>query len=300
MKPAIFGGRGSLHLFAVLASTAILGVYAINPPCFAQQPHQNLSGPWLFVATSETNPPVSGHTTINTNLVQDGTAVFADKMSASSGCWKPSALPTLNGSAKGMVTNDQINLTGGISDPLSYPPRNWTFTFTGTANPKGDRIDGTFTLSPPTNTDCSDSGTFSAYLYQPLSGSYRGSPFTDDYNQIVTISADSLSSDFAAHPFYPPVTGSITITGVPLACSGTYTIDEGIPNFQLGTQVETVVGRNKEGDLAEFVMQLSEVSPNAAQRARYIRIGYAFDTGPCGGQQSVDLKASAGTMTKVH
>jgi hypothetical protein len=300
MKSAILGGRGSLHLFAVLATTAIIGLCAINSPCFAGQPPRNLSGPWLFVATSETNPPVNGHTTINTNLVQDGTALVADSMSASSACWDAPTFLTLNGSAKGAVTDGQVNLSGGVFDPLSQP-QGWTFTFNGTANPKGDRIDGTFALSPLTGTACSDSGTFSAYLYQPLSGSYKGSSFTDDYNEIVTISAESLSTDFAANPGYPPVTGSITITGVAQACSGTYTIDEGIPNFQLGTQVETVAGHNKAGDLAEFVMELSDVSPNAAQRARHIRIGYDFDSGPCAGERSLDLNGSTtGTMTKIQ
>ena len=300
MKSIIRGGRGSFHLFVVLASTAIVGACVINSPCFAQEA-RNLSGPWLFVATSETNPPVSGHTTINTNLVQDGTAVLADKMFVSSGCWKPSALPTLNGAAKGTITNEQISLTGGISNPLPQT-QDWTFNITGTANPKGDRIEGSFTLSPLSNTSCSDSGAFSAYLYQPLSGSYKGSAFTDDYNRIVTISAEFLSTDFAAQPFYPPVTGSITINGVPVACSGTYKIDDAIPNFQLGTQVENgLFGRNKEGDLAQFVMELSDASPDAAQRTRYIRIGYAFNTGPCSGQQSIDLNGSSiGTMTKIQ
>lgn len=301
MKSAVPGRRGSFHVLVVL-TTAILGVCAIHSPCFAQQPPRSLSGPWLFVATSETNPPANGHATIDTNLVQDGTSVFADSMSASSACWKASTRLTLNGSAKGAVTNDQVNLSGGMFDPLSYPRPDWTFSFTGTANPKGDRIDGTFTLSPRTNTDCSDSGTFSAYRYRPFSGSYEGSPFRDDYNQIVTISADSLSTDFAANPGYPPMTGSITITGVPQACSGTYTIDDVIPNFQLGTQVENLFGHNKNGDLAEFVMEFSDVSPDATERTRHIRIGYAFDMGPCAGQQSIDLNASpagTGTMTKI-
>lgn len=99
------------------------------------------------------------------------------------------------------------------------------------------------------------------------------------------------------------MTGSITITGVSQACSGTYTIDDAIPNFQLGTRVENIFGHNKSGDVAEFAMEFSNVSPDAAQRARYIRIGYAFDSGPCGGQQSIDLNATppgTGTMTKIR
>jgi hypothetical protein len=75
-----------------------------------------------------------------------------------------------------------------------------------------------------------------------------------------------------------------------------------IPNFQLGTQVENLFGHNKNGDLAEFVMEFSDVSPDATERTRHIRIGYAFDMGPCAGQQSIDLNASpagTGTMTKI-
>lgn len=97
------------------------------------------------------------------------------------------------------------------------------------------------------------------------------------------------------------MTGSITITGLPLAFSGTYTVDDAIPNFQLGTQVEMLVGYNKKGDRTEFVMELSDVSPDAAQRARHIRIGCLFDTGPCAGLRSIDLNASdTGTMTKIN
>lgn len=253
-----------------------------------------IGGQWRFDATSETNPSRYGPSSILVNFVQNGSNVTGiGQIDTRTSC-NPSGTTSANMIHASVTTDGQVTITVSVFDSsLSLDSallaHAHTGIFVGQLNSRSNQISGTFQFAPSISSSnaCADSGAFQGYLYPPVSGNYVGLLFVSDRGETVTVSADLLVGVGFS------LSGAITISGVPQACAGTYTIAPA-NSFALGNFLVAVVSNADNVARFDFRIQRTE-SGAVTQREETLLVSYFFTDSPCTGEKSV---VNLGTLKK--
>jgi hypothetical protein len=216
------------------------------------------SGNWFLQTSSQSAANVSLIPQIGGSLTQIDSTISGILHVSNSTCFDwATDIPV-----SGTVTGDSVTL---ISDSISGQ----IITITGSATPT--LLTGTYSIA----SGCAggDSGTVTAALIPPATAIWNGVSASGGANNAATV---SLSQGSPNADGYSPLSGALSLSGLPCSIAGTLATEQ---SWIMGNLVQAVVNLSDGSTLA-----LNGFITDAPASANQMTLNFSISGGPCAGQ----------------